>query len=456
MSSVSGVNLSSLLSALGSSSSGIDVASAVSQAMTALSAPELQWEAEQQTLATQTSAINQLQTDVSSLQTSLTALADPAGALASMTATSSDPSVVDASAAAGATAGTHVVVVNNIASAASAYSNYVASSSTTLTPGSFTLQVGSGTPTTIQIGSGVNTLDQLASYINGQSVGVTASVVNDSTGSRLAIVSNSTGSANGFTVSAASGLTFTQTVSQQGQDASLTVDGIPIDSASNTVTGAVKGLTLNLVGSDVGGQVTVTVAPDSTSVETAIATFVGAYNTAIGDVNTQYTVSATNQEGPLAGDSTVQMLQDSLLSAGSYSGGGSGVSTLADLGITMNNDGTLTLNTATLDNAMQNNFAAVQNFMQGASSNGFASTLNNQLNNLTEPATGAFTVDLQSISSENTDLQDQINTFKTYLNAQQTLLTAQYNQADITLQEIPEEEAQINGELGYPPTTTTS
>lgn len=456
MSSVSGVNLSSLLSALGSSSSGIDVASAVSQAMTALSAPELQWEAEQQTLATQTSAINQIKTDVSTLQTSLTALADPAGALASMTATSSDPSVVDASAAAGATAGTHVVVVNNIASAASAYSNYVASSSTTLTPGSFTLQVGSGTPTTIQIGSGVNTLDQLASYINGQSVGVTASVVNDSTGSRLAIVSNSTGSANGFTVSAASGLTFTQAVSQQGQDASLTVDGIPIDSASNTVTGAVSGLTLNLVGADVGGQVTVTVAPDSTSVETAIATFVGAYNTAIGDVNTQYTVSATNQEGPLAGDSTVQMLQDSLLSAGSYSGGGSGVSTLADLGITMNNDGTLTLNTATLDNAMQNNFAAVQNFMQGASSNGFASTLNNQLNNLTEPATGAFTVDLQSISSENTDLQDQINTFKTYLNAQQTLLTAQYNQADITLQEIPEEEAQINGELGYPPTTTTS
>jgi flagellar hook-associated protein 2 len=456
MSSVSGVNLSSLLSALGSSSSGIDVASAVSQAMTALSAPELQWEAEQQTLATQTSAINQIQTDVSALQTSLTALADPAGALASMTATSSDTSVVDASAAAGATAGSHVVVVNNIASAASAYSNYVASSSTTLTPGSFTLQVGSGTPTTIQIGSGVNTLDQLASYINGQSVGVTASVVNDSTGSRLAIVSNSTGSANGFTVSAASGLTFTQTASQQGQDASLTVDGIPIDSASNTVTGAVSGLTLNLVGADVGGQVTVTVAPDSTSVETAIATFVGAYNTAIGDVNTQYTVSATNQEGPLAGDSTVQMLQDSLLSAGSYSGGGSGVSTLADLGITMNNDGTLTLNTATLDNAMQNNFAAVQNFMQGASSNGFASTLNNQLNNLTEPATGAFTVDLQSISSENTDLQDQINTFKTYLNAQQTLLTAQYNQADITLQEIPEEEAQINGELGYPPTTTTS
>jgi flagellar hook-associated protein 2 len=167
-------------------------------------------------------------------------------------------------------------------------------------------------------------------------------------------------------------------------------------------------------------------------------------------------VNAANQEGPLASDSSVQILQDSLLSIAGYSGGGNGVSTLADLGITMNKDGTLSLDTATLTNAIQNNFSAVQNFMQGASSNGFASFINNQLNTLTEPGTGAFTVDLQSINSENSDLQNQINNFQTYLNTQQTLLTAEYNQADITLQEIPQEEAQINAELGYPPTTSTS
>ena len=182
----------------------------------------------------------------------------------------------------------------------------------------------------------------------------------------------------------------------------------------------------------------------------------GAYNTAIGDVNAQYTVNTSNQEGPLAGDSTVRMLQDALLAAGSYSGGGNGVSTLGDLGITMNKDGTLTLDTATLANAVQNSFSAVQSFMQGASSNGFASTLNNQLNALTDSASGAFTVDLQSITSENTDLQQQINTFQTYINNQRTLLTAEYNQADIALQEIPQEQAQINAELGYSPTTKSS
>ncbi|MFY9643828.1 MAG: flagellar filament capping protein FliD [Terriglobales bacterium] len=453
MSSVSGVNISSLLTAMGSTSSGIDVSSAVAQAMAALSAPETQWEADQTTLQTQTTDLNQVESDVSSLETSLTALSDPVGALAAMTATSSDPSVVDATAATGAATGTHVVVVNNIASTASSYSSDVASGTTALTAGTLTLTVGSGTPTVIQIGSGINTLDDLASNINSQGLGVTASVVNDASGSRLAIVSNNSGAANGFSVSSTSGLTFTTTA---GQDASLSVDGIPIDSASNTVTGAISGLTLNLVGADAGGQVTVTVAPDTTQASEAIATFVGAYNTAIGDVNTQYTVSATNQEGPLAGDSTVQLLQDTLLSAGSYSGGGNGVSTLADLGITMNNDGTLTLNTTTLNNAVQNNFSAVQNFMQGTASNGFASTLNNQLTTLTDPVSGAFTVDLQSISNENTNLQDQINTFKTYLNTQQTLLTAEYDQADITLQEIPQEEAQINAELGYSPTTTAT
>jgi flagellar hook-associated protein 2 len=454
MSSVSGVNLSSLLSALGSSSSGINVTSAVAAEMSALETPELQWESQQQALDTQSSDLDGIQTDVDSLQTSLTALSDPLGALASMTATSSDTDVVQASAASGTASGTHVVVVNNIASPASAYSDSVASSSTDLTPGSFTLQVGTGPATQIQIGSGVNTLDDLASYINTQSLGVTATVINDSSGSRLAIVSNNTGAANGFTISGATGLGFTQV--STGQDASLTVDGIPIDSASNTVTGAVSGLTLNLVGAAPGGQVTVSIAPDTAQVSQALTNFVSAYNTAIGDVNTQYTVNANNQEGPLAGDSSVQILQDSLLSIAGYTNGGTGVSTLADLGITMNTDGTLSLDSATLDNAVQNNFAAVQTFMQGASSNGFASFLNNQLTTLTDPATGAFTIDLQSISSENSDLQDQINNFQSYLSTQQTLLTAEYNQADITLQQIPEEEAQINAELGNPTTTSSS
>jgi len=452
----SGIDLSSLLSALGSSSSGINVQGAVAQAIAAMSGPLTQMEQQQSLLQTQSSDISQIESDITSLQTALNALGQPAGALTSMSTASSNSSIVTASAEAGTVAGNHVVVVNNLASTASWYSNEETSGSAALPTGSFTLTVGSNAPVTINTGTGTtgDTLGDLATYINGLGAGVTASVVNDSAGSRLAIVSNSSGAAANFTVSNATGLNFTQAV--KGVDASLTVDGIPIDSASNTVTGAVTGVTFNLLSASPTTEVNVSIAPNSGQISTAVTNFVNAYNTVIGEVNQEYTVGSNGAEGPLGGDPMLAMLQSQMLSVGSYSSGGSGVSTLADLGITMNNDGTLTLDTSTLNNAVQNNFSAVQNFFQGTASNGFAATLTNQLDTINDPVSGAFTVDLQSISSENTDLQNQINDFQTYLNNQATLLTNEYDQADVALQQLPIEEQQLNAELGLSTTNNSS
>jgi flagellar hook-associated protein 2 len=460
--STSGINISSLLSALGSGSSGIDVQSAVSQAIAAMSIPEQQWQTEQQTLQTQTTGVQSIENDVSTLQTTLQSLNDPLGSLMAMAAQSSNSGIVTATAAPGAVAGNHVVVVTKLATTACWYSSSVASSSTTLSSGSFDLKVGSGSAVPIPIGTNVdgngtntNTLAALASYINNQNLGVTASVVNDSSGARLAIVSNSTGAASDITISnwtggvpsgGTTGMSFTQAV--QGIDASLSVDGIPIDSASNTVTGAVTGLTFNLQSQSPGTQVDISVAPDASQISQAINNFVSAYNTVVKDVNAQFTVDSNNNEGPLAGDSAVRMLQDSLLSSANYSAGSGSIASLSDLGVTTNQDGTLTVNSSTLNNAIQNNFSAVQSFLQGSSLNGFAATLNNELDTFTNTASGAFTVDLQSISSENTDLQNQINDFQSYVQTQQTLLTQEYSQADIALQELPTQLAQINAELG--------
>ncbi|MFY9675129.1 MAG: flagellar filament capping protein FliD [Terriglobales bacterium] len=447
----SSINLSAILSALGSTSSGIDVQSAVAQEIALEAEPMDLWEQQQSNLANQTSDIQGIETDITSLQSALTALQDPAGALASMDASSSNSNIVTASAAAGTTAGTHEVVVNNLATTASWYSTDVASETTDLAAGSFTIQVGSGSPLTVTTGSGVNTLDDVVNYINSQNAGVTASVVNDANGSRLALVSSNSGAAGNFTVTNGSGLSFTQAAT--GVDASLTVDGIPIDSASNTVTGAVNGLTFNLTGT---GQASVSVAADPTQISQAVSTFVTDYNKVISDVNSEYSVNASNQEGPLAEDPVLSNLQSLLLGVGSYSSGNGVVSTLQDLGISMNNDGTLTLDSSTLNNAIQSNPAAVQNFFQGSSSNGFASNLNNELNGIVDPVSGAFTVDLQSISSENTDLQNEINNFQTYLSNRETYLTTEYNQADEALQELPNLEAQLNAELGYTTTNKSS
>jgi flagellar hook-associated protein 2 len=447
------INLSSLLSAFGSSQP-INVQAAVSQALAADEAPEEQWQNQQQTIQTETTALNSIESDVTALESTLTDLSDPVGALASMTTSSSNSSIVTATAENGAAAGNHVVEVSNLATTASWYSAEVASGTTTLANGTFTIQVGTGTPTVITVGNGNNTLADLANTINGMNLGVTANVVTDASGARLSIVSNNSGAASNIAITADSTIGFTQAAA--GQDASLTVDGIPIDSASNTVTGAVNGVTFNLAGASPGTPVDIVVSPDVNSASTAVSNFVSAFNTVVGDVNTQYTVGANNMEGPVAGDPTVRLLQSDLLAAGGYTTGSSAVATLADLGITMNNDGTLSLNTATLNSAIQNNFSAVQSFLQGASSNGFVNLLSNQLTSLTDPTNGAFTVDLQSLNNENSDLQNQINNFQPYLQQQQTYLTNEFNQADIALEQLPTEEAQINAELGYQPNSSTT
>ena len=442
---VNPLNLSGLLSSF-SNSQGINVQEAVAQAIAALAQPEVQWQNQQAGLQTETSDLNSIESDVNALETALTSLGDPVGALAQMTTTSSDSNIATATAVNGAASGNHTVVVSNLAATASWYSDPVSDPNAALPAGSFTIQVGSGTPTQITVGNGVNSMNDLANAINGMSLGVTANVVTDSTGSRLSIVSNNSGTANNITISNDTTIAFTQAV--VGKDASLKVDGIPIDSATNTVTGAVNGVTFNLLGADPNTTVDISVSPDTNAAATAIQNFVSAYNTVVGDVNTQYTVNANNQEGPLAGDSTLSLLQSDLLSIAGYATGTGAVESLGDLGISMNKDGTLTVDSATLDGAIQNNFSAVQSFMQGTSSNGFASFISNQMSSLTDPTNGAFTVDLQSISNENQDLQDQINNFQTYLGQQTVILTAEFNQADIALQQLPGEIAKINAELG--------
>ena len=442
---VNPLNLSGLLSSF-SNSQGINVQEAVAQAIAALAQPEVQWQNQQAALQTQTSDLNSIESDVNALETALTSLGDPVGSLAQMTTSSSDSNIVTATAVNGAASANHTVVVSNLAATASWYSDPVSDPNAALPAGSFTIQVGSGTPTQITVGDGVNSMNDLANAINGMSLGVTANVVTDSTGSRLSIVSNNSGTANNITISNDTTIAFTQAV--VGKDASLKVDGIPIDSATNTVTGAVNGVTFNLLGSDPNTTVDISVSPDTNAAATAIQNFVSAYNTVVGDVNTQYTVNANNQEGPLAGDSTLSLLQSDLLSIAGYATGTGAVESLGDLGISMNKDGTLTVDSATLDGAIQNNFSAVQSFMQGTSSNGFASFISNQMSSLTDPTNGAFTVDLQSISNENQDLQDQINNFQTYLGQQTVILTAEFNQADIALQQLPGEIAKINAELG--------
>jgi flagellar hook-associated protein 2 len=275
--------------------------------------------------------------------------------------------------------------------------------------------------------------------------------VTDSNGARLSLVANASGSAADFSVSQASGLGFTQ--AQAGANASLTVDGVPISSASNTVSGAVSGVTLNLQSASPGTTVNLSLAPDTSDITSTVQSFISAYNTLIGNLNTDVAYNqSTSAAGPLQSDSAAQSFYSDLLSAVNFSGGSGSVTSLNDLGITANNDGTLSLNTTTLQNAIQTNPTGVATFFQGATGSGgtggFASSLTSTLSTYTDPSVGAFSVDLQSIAAENQDLTDQTNTLELYISSQQTILTQEYNNADIAIQQLPQQIQNTDALLG--------
>ena len=450
-SSSSSIDLSSILeAALGASSPGLDVTAAVNSAVSAARAPEQAWQAQGATLQSQTSALNQLQSDASTLDDDMQALNSLSGPLTARTVSSSNSGVVTASAASGSTVGNHVVVVNSLATTASWTSGVFASSTTPLPAGSFTVTNGSGTATTINT-NGTQSLTDVANQINSASLGVTASVITDSTGARLAIVANTSGSAANFTVSS-SGANYGFTQAVTGGNATLSVDGINISSATNTVTGAVRGLTLNLLSANPGVQVSLGVAPDTSQATSAINQFVTDYNTVVSELTSQFTFNGTS-EGVLSTDSSVRNFQSALLGAIDYtyapSTGTTTVPNLSSMGITVGNDGKLTVDSASLQNALQNNFSDVQNFFQGSALNGFANSVDQQLSSFISAGDGAFTVDLQSISTQLSGLQTNINNFEqNYITPLKAQLQSEYSQAEILLQQLPAQMKQISAELG--------
>lgn len=451
-SSSSSINLSDILqAAYGSSSSGIDVSSAVSAALTAARAPENTWLSEENTIQSQTSALTSMQNGVSTLDNDLQSLNSLIGPLNSASVASSNSGIVTASAASGSASGNHVVVVNSLASTASWASGTVASATTPLAAGSFTITGADGTVTTISTGSGTSTLSDVASTINADKLGVSASVITDANGARLAIVSNTSGAAASFSVASGGGLTFGQTAI--GANASFSVDGLNLASASNTVTGVIQGVTLNLQSASPGTQVNLNISPNTSQATSAINQFVSDYNAVITAINNQFSDSGSGQ-GVLATDSNVHNLQSELLGALGYTytpdSGTTGIPNLSSMGVTVNKDGTLSVDDATLNNALQNNYSDVQNFFQGTAFNGFAGTLDQQLTSFLSPADGAFTVDLQSLSSQYSTLQNDVSNFETnVITPLQTQLQSEYSQAEILLQQLPVEMKQIDQELGY-------
>jgi flagellar hook-associated protein 2 len=225
------------------SGTGFDVSTTVSSIVANLENVETPWKTQLTSLESQDTAISSLGTLFSNLSNDLSSLTDFEGVMAEKTGSSSDTNVLSLTAAdSSAIAGTHTVEVTNLAQTSSGYLAPVSNSSDTLT-GSITLKVGSGTAETISVptASGKNTLAGLAAAINASGVGIDASVLTDSSGSRLSLVSGTSGaggdiaiSANSIAAAASGTLSYTAAA---GSTASGTLS--PVGSLSDVLTGSI-------------------------------------------------------------------------------------------------------------------------------------------------------------------------------------------------------------------------
>jgi flagellar hook-associated protein 2 len=328
-----------------------------------------------------------------------------------------------------------------------------------------------GNSTSITIGSGNDTLSGIAAAINsaGNNPGVTASVISTTAGARLVLTGSATGAANAITVTETDGGTglsslvydpsnnvtnLTQT--QAAQNANFTINGYAASSASNVVTGAISGVTLNLIGQSAANTpTTLSITPDTSTAQTSIGTFVTALNGVLTSIQSLTGYDASTQTaGPLNGNATLESFQNQLEGIlDTVNSNGSGVQSLADLGITADADGNYDTSTDTLSTALSSNLTAVGNFLGGT--NGIASQINNLVNSFTQPGGLLSTINqglqssLSSVSQQQTQLQAELTTYS-------ATLTAEYNAMDTAVAALKETQTYLTAEFNPSSSTSSS
>ncbi len=351
-------------------SGGLDVQGLVSQIMFAERAPIRRIDTRISNFESKITAYNDLNSRLSELLATIENL-NQEDSFAARKTTSSAETVLTASATSAAVEGTYQITVGRLA----LYDNFVSGASfqtatEAIGTGSFDLTVGS-TVTTITVDSTNNTLDGLRKAINDSGADVTAAIVNDGTGYRLTITSKASGSASAISIAnntltlsdGSTPLTFSRThaiATEAELDAQLTVNGLSVTSSSNTVEGVIEGVTLNLRDTS-ASTVTLQVTNDTDTVEANLTAFVEAYNKVYSYINGQFQYVEGVGSGTLAGEYILRDLQGQLaqIVGGSVSGV-SGLSSLGLLGIQMQNDGTLSIDSSVLDENLAENFDAVK------------------------------------------------------------------------------------------------
>jgi flagellar hook-associated protein 2 len=344
--------------------SGLDIQSIVSQLVALEKAPLTQLKTQATSLQTKLSTMGTIKSQVSALGDAAAKLSKASG-WDPVKATSSNPSAIGVTVKAGAPATSITMEVQNLAKAQSTASAAV-TAGTAMGTGSMTIELGqwsgssfiagSGTPVTIDIDAGQDSLSSIASKINDSDAGVSATVLRDASGERLLVRSKATDtdaaglSRLAFSVGNANGMSR----SQNAENAQATINGVPVTSASNTLSGTLTGMTIQL-SQETTAPVTIDVTNDTEAIRSNVKAFVDAYNTLNSTLTSALRYDeATKTAGPLQGDATTVGLQNALRGMMRSVSASTPYSRLSDVGIELKSGGKLEINATKMDAALDN------------------------------------------------------------------------------------------------------
>lgn len=384
------------------------------------------------------STLSNISSLLSTLQKSVSALADSSG-VGGYAATSSGTQIA-VSATGNAAPGAYDIEVTALAKEQRNYSTTFASSSTALNQsGSLTIQVGAATGVNVTVGTG-DSLEAIAAKINASGARVSASIFNDGTNYRLQVRGLDTGAANAVTFTEGAinlGLNNTPASRvQTAQDASLKIDGFTVTRPTNQVVGAIQGVTLALTQTTTA-PVKVTVASDPAALQTKLQAVVDSYNAVMNKIHSSAgygQIKATNSV--LSGDSALRSITQRLGSAVLTNVSGNGkYSTLGSIGLSTTRDGLMSLDAGKLATALQTDTAGVTNLLAGSGTNstsGVMDALSNLAKNVTGTG-GTLTTRSEALTNRSKSLNDQANREQDRLDRYAEALRKQFTQMDGTV-----------------------
>lgn len=438
--------------------SGLDLEALVQNLIAAESRPIQLLESRKANIDLKISGYGQVQSALSEFQAAVTAL-NTAEAFRGISATSSDDSVLTASAGQSAVPGTNDIVVTQLAQNNKQATQSFISESEVIGTGQLSFTVGSES-FTVDITSENNTLAAIRDAINAENdnTSIQASIINIDEGSKLILTATESGAVNqiNFTVTdddtnnsddaGLSQLVFGIQEIDQAQDATIEVDGFAVTRPSNQISDVIQGITLELTGE---GTSTISAIEDLGIAKTTIESLVSAYNSLTSTL-------AVQRESTLSGENTLLNIESRIrqLFSNTYNDSTSNINYLFQLGLSFDRDGVLSFDSEEFDNAIASDFSDIQNLFTNAD-NGFITLLEDVIEGYTE-SEGILTARTDGLNDEKESIDEDIERIELRLESTEARLRAQFNSLDTLLAQLNSTSTFLTQQLANLPLSNNS